>query len=266
MAFHETNQLRYYSFDLLADAPVQQGIFTRKGGVSPTPWDSLNTGGMNGDLRENVIENRRRIFSTFDRKVETIFDVWQVHGKEVIATTEARRLDAAHQKADAILTDRDNITLFMRFGDCLPIYFFDPIKAGDWNRACWLAGHSRKNRPGHSASHAAGQYNSRPVDILAGIGPSICGEHYEFGGKALDIVQKSFLRWEAEVLSCKRTVKYYFDLWRANYLLLIQAGSEPRAYPDQWYLYGWEYRGLVFSPGRTRENRTFWGASCAKIR
>lgn len=222
MAFHEHEQLRYYSFDILADSSIDQGIFTRKGGVSPSPWNSLNTGGMNGDARENVIENRKRIFSTFDRKVESIFDVWQVHGTNVMTANEARPLDAVHQKADAILTDRANLTLFMRFGDCVPIFFYDPMKrVVGISHAGWQG--TAKKIVQATVKTMQQKYNSRPADILAGIGPSICCEHYEFGGPALELVQKSFKNEINEVLR-DQNGKIHFDLWRANYLLLIQAG------------------------------------------
>ena len=222
MAYVEYNQLKYYSFELFADTPIHQGIFTRQGGVSPTPWDSLNTGGMNGDVRGNVIENRRRIFAAFERKVETIFDVWQVHGTEVIATKTARPLNAAHQKADAILTDYENITLFMRFGDCVPIYFYDPVKRViGIAHAGWQG--TVKKIVQTTVKNMQQAYNSQTEDILAGIGPSICGEHYEFGGHALEFVQESFKNELAEVLF-EKDGKIHFDLWRANYLLLIQAG------------------------------------------
>ena len=62
MGFIQSGAMRYYAFDLFDGEPLVQGIFTRQGGVSPAPWASLNTGGMSGDERENVVENRRRIF------------------------------------------------------------------------------------------------------------------------------------------------------------------------------------------------------------
>ncbi len=222
MPFHEHNSLRYYSFDLLDDASIYQGIFTRKGGVSPAPWNSLNTGGLNGDARENVVENRQRIFSTFRRQVKTIFDVWQVHGTDVIAAKAARPLDGLHQKADAILTDREDITLFMRFADCVPIYFYDPIK-----RVIGIA-HSGWQGTVHKIVLAVvkamqQQYRSQPADIMAGIGPSICVDHYEFGGNAQTAVEKAYQDLVGEVL-IEKNGKTHFDLWRANYLLLIQAG------------------------------------------
>src|SRR5512138_1703779 len=92
MHLHEAGVLRYYSFELFDAFGLPHGLFTRHGGVSPTPWESLNLGGTVGDTREHVIENRRRIFQIFDRPVESIFDSWQVHGREVLIAETPRPL------------------------------------------------------------------------------------------------------------------------------------------------------------------------------
>lgn len=42
------------------------GVFTRKGGVSLSPFDTLNIGFSTGDKRAHVIENRERIFNFVD--------------------------------------------------------------------------------------------------------------------------------------------------------------------------------------------------------
>ena len=118
MPYVAVDGLEYFQFESLDNRLLKQGIFTRKGGVSPQPWDSLNQGGTVGDARENVIENRRRVYQVMGQPVESIFDVWQVHSADVICADEPRPLNAQHQKADAILTDRPEITLFMRFADC----------------------------------------------------------------------------------------------------------------------------------------------------
>ena len=39
---------------------------TRRGGVSPAPWDTLNLGPGRGDAPENVEENYRRFFAALD--------------------------------------------------------------------------------------------------------------------------------------------------------------------------------------------------------
>ncbi|MDZ4160079.1 MAG: laccase domain-containing protein, partial [Anaerolineaceae bacterium] len=121
MPFNQDGDIKYFSFDSLDDTRVVQGIFTRRGGVSPHPWGSLNLGGTVGDVRHNVVENRRRIFEVVQRPVESIYDSWQVHSAKVLCTEEPRPLGSPHIKADAILTNNPRVTLFMRFADCAPI-------------------------------------------------------------------------------------------------------------------------------------------------
>src|SRR5574338_408551 len=128
MSFHDTGALRYLTLESFDQYGLIHGFFTRHGGTSPAPWASLNHGGTNGDARENVIENRRRMFEVFDLPVESIFDSWQVHGRDVLFADRPRKLDAPHQKADSILTDHKDITLVMRFADCVPVLLFDPVK------------------------------------------------------------------------------------------------------------------------------------------
>ncbi|MCE1255734.1 MAG: polyphenol oxidase family protein, partial [Anaerolineae bacterium] len=102
MSFTTENSLSYFTFEIFPKSEVGHGLFTRHGGVSPKPWASLNLGGLVDDPRENVIENRRRMFSIFNRPVESLFDVWQVHSAEIVATDIPRPLDETHQKADGI--------------------------------------------------------------------------------------------------------------------------------------------------------------------
>ncbi|EKD88104.1 MAG: hypothetical protein ACD_35C00055G0003 [uncultured bacterium] len=78
------NGLEVLQFEHPGFKDCTHGFFTRKGGVSTGEWTSLNQGGTVGDERLHTIENRKRAFSFFDRKVESIYDVWQVHGNTVI--------------------------------------------------------------------------------------------------------------------------------------------------------------------------------------
>ena len=78
------------------------GIFTRHGGVSPEPWKTLNVGLTVGDDSRRVIENRERIFNTFDLDNKSIFDVWQVHSNKVIHAYSNKYQQSELDKADAI--------------------------------------------------------------------------------------------------------------------------------------------------------------------
>lgn len=221
MGYEQTAHVKRYVFELLCDAPITQGIFTRNGGVSPAPWSSLNLGGLNGDSRANVIENRRRIFDDMDRAVESIFDVWQVHGTEVICTNSPRPLDSAHLKADAILTDTPEVTLFMRFADCVPILFYDPVKrVVGIAHAGWQG--TVKKIAGITVNAMREKFGSKPENIFAGIGPSIGVDHYQVGKDVADHFIEAFS--DTNGILMERDNNLFLDLWAANYQTLYETG------------------------------------------
>ena len=120
MPFCNNNGIRYYTFDIFPHMLVQ-AVFTRRGGVSPAPWNSLNVGGTVGDDRTRVQENRLRSFTALERGLNSMFDVWQVHSTEAVFAEAPRPPEVDHYKADIIFTDRPGVTLYMRFADCVPI-------------------------------------------------------------------------------------------------------------------------------------------------
>ncbi len=240
MPFHSKDGLRYYTFDLLNDAPIVHAVFTRRGGTSPFPWAELNLGASVGDAIENVAENRRRIFQALGRPVESLYDVWQVHSADVVCT-RAPRGSSQHQKADAIVTDSPQITLFMRFADCVPILLYDPIhSAVGLVHAGWLGTVKRIVSVAVQAMQAA--YQSKPDEVLACIGPSIGYHHYPVGSEVVGKVQEAFGE-DASRLLHNHEGEVQFDLWEANHWLLNQSGVNQveiagictACHPEDWF-------------------------------
>lgn len=224
MAFITAEGLEYFKFSSMDNGNIVHGIFTRKGGISPNPWASLNLGGTVGDSRENVVENRRRIYQVMGRQVESIYDVWQVHSADIICTDEPRPLSAPHIKADAILTNNPGITLFMRFADCVPILLYDPRKkVVGIVHSGWMGTVNKIAARAVQTMHE--HYGSEPADILAGIGPSIGPDHYQVGKDVVDAVNHTFGSQSDEVVT-HLNGHPTFDLWRANEILLQSAGVE----------------------------------------
>lgn len=201
---------------------VKQAFFMRHGGVSQSYWASLNQGGMLGDQHLNVVENRKRIFDAFGRTVASIYDVWQVHGIEVVCADQPRPLQADHVKADAILTNRPEITLMMRFADCVPIMFYDPVKKVVGIAHAGWQGTIRKICK-EVVEKMINRYSSEPENIMAGIGPSIGPECYEIGNEVQDKVRESFGNQADNLLIIKNN-RIYLDLWKANRFILREAG------------------------------------------
>ncbi|MGZ6316226.1 MAG: polyphenol oxidase family protein, partial [Anaerolineales bacterium] len=217
MPFHHNNGVRYYSFDLFPPT-LAQAVFTRQGGVSPAPWNSLNVGGTVGDDRERVQENRTRSFAALGRSIDTLFDVWQVHSAEAIFAEAPRPPEVEHFQADIIYTDRPAVTLYMRFADCVPILLYDARKqVVGIAHAGWLG----TVRAVSSAAVKAmmQRYGSRPDDIQAAIGPSIGADHYEVGPNVVAQVEQTFGADAGELVEV-RGGKTYLDLWAANRLQL----------------------------------------------
>ena len=220
MPFTEKDKLRYFQFNTIQ---VPHGIFTRHGGSSPEPWGSLNVGGTVGDDPVRVRSNRNLSLQVLDRQPTSVFDAWQVHGAESICAVTPRPDSEPTQKADIIFTDKPNLTLYMRFADCVPILMHDPKKnIIGIGHAGWMG--TLRGVATAMVETAAQQYGSKPEDIIAGIGPSIGSDHYEVGTDVIEQAQQKFQGELDQVLIPQPNGRIHFDLWRANQLLLEKAG------------------------------------------
>ena len=219
MPFIQHNDLRYFHFDSLH---TRHAIFTRHGGVSPAPWGSLNVGGTVGDDLARVRENRLISFRALGCKPESIFDVWQVHSADVVFARSPRLVDESYRQADIILTDRPEVTLFMRFADCVPVFVYDPRKAViGVAHAGWMG--TLRDVATVMVNTMRKQYNSNPADVIACIGPSIGPDHYEVGADVILQVMQKFGDESDRVLKSNNG-KIHFDLWKTNAILLERAG------------------------------------------
>lgn len=247
MLFHQPEAIRYLTFDLLDTIDVPHAVFTRKGGVSSGPWASLNVGGGIGDEQEHVVENRKRSFIALGRDPNSMFDVWQVHGTDVAIGDHPRPLDKPYPKADIIMTDRPDVTLYMRFGDCVPILLYDP----DRNAACLAhAGwQGTVKQVGLKAVQAMQQrYGSSPASLIAAIGPSICVNHYQVGEEVIEKIKTSFSESSASLLT-QHGDAVHLDLWKANELTLYDAGVRKievarlctAEHPEDWFSHRGEH-------------------------
>ncbi|MBI1793825.1 MAG: peptidoglycan editing factor PgeF [Chloroflexi bacterium] len=223
MPFSHNNGIRYFSFDIFPRT-LTQAVFTRQGGVSPAPWDSLNVGGTVGDEVERVLENRSRSFAALGRTLDSLFDVWQVHSADAVHADAPRPAHEDHHKADIILTDKPNVTLYMRFADCVPILFHDP-KQGvvGITHAGWMG--TVRGASAATVKAMCARYGSQPKDIQAAIGPSIGADHYEVGPDVVSQVDQAFGA-DAKRLIESRGGKTYLDLWAANRIQLQKSGVE----------------------------------------
>lgn len=92
---------------------------TRQGGVSITPFDSLNLGDHVGDAPESVAANRSRLEKQIN--VRPVF-LKQVHGMHCLQI-DANTPDGL--EADACVTTDPSVACVMMIADCLPVLFWN---------------------------------------------------------------------------------------------------------------------------------------------
>ena len=105
------------------------------------------------------------------------------------------------------------------------MYLVDPVqKVIGLSHSGWKG---TVNRMGKAMVHAMGEaFGSKTEDLLVAIGPSICQDCYEVSEE----VAAEFRSWlhpeeEWRVLrTCVKPGKYQLDLWRANQIILQEAG------------------------------------------
>jgi YfiH family protein len=225
----ERDGVAVYRFDSLSSAGVDGFVSTRTGGVSASPYASLNLGLGVGDEPAAVLENRRRLFAALDLPLER--SVWgeQVHGDVVtaVAAGDAGRgsLEQGSRipRSDALLTDVAGLTLCVTLADCAPVVLYDPRRA-----VLALAHAGWRGTVARIASRAVEAMRSRfgtdPADVLAAIGP----RDYEVGEEVVERAREALGERTHRVLEPLADGRARFDLWAANALDLEGAGLEPR--------------------------------------
>lgn len=90
-------------------------FFTRKGGVSQPPYESLNISTLVGDDEDLVYENRSRVQTAMGG----ISSAWvrQVAGDEIVRVGEP----GLAGEADALVTEEEGLALVVAVADCVPV-------------------------------------------------------------------------------------------------------------------------------------------------
>jgi YfiH family protein len=129
-------------------------------------------------------------------------------------------------QADGLITCDSNIYLFMRFGDCTPLIFFDPVQnAVGLTHAGWRG--TMKNAAGATVKAMVNQLGCRPRNILAVIGPAIGPCCYEVGQDVITAAAESLASSDSLFVRRNGSADHaHFDMWEANRQQLLSAGVE----------------------------------------
>lgn len=183
MEWHEKDGVRWLQADLDGAGAA---FSTRLGGVSETPFESLNLGLLTDDRAENVGENRRRLAAALDFAPEQIAFARQVHGTRLIehitppsapfvrpgmTKSELGRVE----EADGHVLREPGVAALVFTADCLPV-----AVAGPGGMAMLHAGW--RGLAGGILAAGAEAVGATSAAIGPGIGPSC----YQVGEEVLE--------------------------------------------------------------------------------
>lgn len=162
----------YFRYTLLSDYPqLTHAVFTRHGGTSHPPYDSLNTSYDVGDLPGHVTANLAIIRDLFG--AEEIVTMKQVHGTGIaVVRTSNERDRAGTPSADAFITDVPGLAVLVKQADCQGVILFDPKRSVLSIVHCGWRG-SVANILSQVVAQMKGEFGCEGCDLLACIGPSL---------------------------------------------------------------------------------------------
>lgn len=218
------DQIPFLRFDSIpGNGKVQHAVFTRRGGISRAPFDTLNLSMSVPDLEENVSANRARAYGSHGRTAHSLAQAHLTHGAEVAAVGRAHHGQYVGP-VDALITDEPGCGLAMNFADCAAIFLYDPIKGAiGLGHAGWKG--AIGDLPGSMVRAMVRAFGCRPAELLAAVGPAIGPCCYEVGEPVISAVTGAFPGAEHLLRRVDgKGDKRFFDLPAANERRLEASG------------------------------------------
>lgn len=232
LKLNDYNGLRYITFPHFdKTGMIRHAFSTRFGGVSQGIYESMNFSFTNGDARENVLENYKRICSAIGVDFRNCVLSFQTHTNNVRTVTDGDKgkgilFERDYNDVDALVTDIPGIVLVLQFADCVPLLFLDPKKRVIASAHAGWKGTVAKIAEKTVEAMQSG-FNCEPSDILVGIAPGIMQCCFE-------VDQPVFEQFEGlhginikDICVFKGNGKYNIDLQKTNRLILENAGVRP---------------------------------------
>lgn len=206
---------------------VKHGFSTRLGGVSTGDCATMNISTTRGDAPEAVEENKRRLAGALGVKVEDFTFTYQTHTTNVAVVREEDR-GTRFMETDGMVTNVPGICLVTFYADCVPLYFVDPVKKViGLSHSGWRGTVHKMGKV--TVEKMAEVYGTNPADVVAAVGPSICQDCYEVSEDVIAKFRDSFeeCHWQQlfyQKEEQREAGKYQLNLWKANELVLKEAG------------------------------------------
>jgi YfiH family protein len=230
LVYEHAGTLPVYRFEQLnGDPALIHAIFTRLGGISTPPYESLNLGHSVGDDPIAVETNHARVYQALEIPRSQVVTCHLTHGDDTFVV-EAADGGRVVGRGDAMVTADAGLFLGMRFADCVPILLHDPVRrAVGLAHAGWRG--TVQNVAGSAVQTMINDLGCSPKSIRAMIGPSIGPCCYQVGEDVIRagetiVTRKSASGSDMQLFSRRNGQHAHFDLWEANRRQLEAAGVD----------------------------------------
>ena len=184
----------------------------RQGGISHTPYQSLNLSYGVGDNSNSVTENRIRLKDSLS--INYLLSSRQIHGDAIFIASDSLSKDTEVDGYDALMTDVVGLGLMIQQADCQAVTFFDPVCPAIAAIHCGWQG-SVLNIIAKTVQAMQAHYSTSPSRLQASISPSLGPCCAEFVNHAQEL-PPSFLAFQVK--------ENYFNFWKISEMQLIKAG------------------------------------------
>ena len=187
----------------------------RHGGISKSPYTSLNLGIFTEDNPENVQENRIHFFKGLGIRPSRIAHSYQIHQDKILKVTRCR----AYEGYDALITINKNSFMSITVADCTPVLIYDAKnQAVAAVHAGWKG--TVADITAKTIQMMQSEFNTNPADCYAYVGTCIDESSFEVGEKVADLFAYQFKK----IVKTGKKLKFYVDLKKANAAQLIKCG------------------------------------------
>ena len=229
MNVNQKNGVTWLTYPAFEKIPgIVHGFSTRLGGVSQGIYESMNLSFTRGDNEDAVRENYRRLSDAMGFSMGDIVTSDQTHTTNVHVVTETDRGNGItkprpYTDVDGMITNVPGLVLATFYADCVPLFFVDPVhKAVGLSHSGWRGTVGKIGKA--TVEKMAEEFQTDPSELYAAIGPSICQDCYEISEDVAVQFMQAFPGHTSEILIDKGNGKYQLDLWKANEIVLLDAG------------------------------------------
>ena len=221
MLTSQSRGISYLEFERLSEQPfLRHGISLRRPGGQPQSHD-VELDFHNRDPKSSR-QAKKHFCQALGLKPENLTEAGQTHSSHVHIV---RGQAGVIRNTDGLCTNTQGLGL-MQFGaDCPLILVYDPKQVVlGMAHAGWRG--TLQGIVERLVAAMKKEFRSKPQQLLAGIGPGICGQCYEVQSEVVEQVSRKFSDWRELIQPTDRSdVKTWrFDLIEANRRQLIRLG------------------------------------------